>query len=118
MKYITIILLFAAGYFYSQSDLVKEVPKSNFKQVMKTFDSHGASKDAVIGGANDLANFLCSDINFQTTGGSNVESCIAKYESSKERCEHSVFELAPITFDDRSEVSDYIKRFVTCVGIS
>ncbi|MBQ0785760.1 MAG: hypothetical protein KBT66_16160 [Amphritea sp.] len=117
MKKLILIALFAGGVYLVMMNQSEDIDTTSYGNLLNKADTSVVSVDDVKNKANLLAQFLCNDVTFQTTGLSTVSSCMDKYSHSKERCEDQVFGNAPAVFSGKVQVTDTVKEFISCVGI-
>ena len=118
MKYVLLLALIVFGaYFYAEN---QNNPRSinTYQELLDKLDESAASVAEVKKGANLLAKYFCSDGDFQAAGGATEESCMAKYQDRRERCEKRLFPNGDAMFSNKTQVVQLVKRYTSCVGAS
>jgi hypothetical protein len=119
MKNILLLLAIVGGgyYYYANHMQVGVISVHSYKALLKKAETAEVTRAEVIFGVNDLANSLCTDSEFQTSGGYSVAECQKRYANYKEMCESRLFESAPETYSRPEEVKVVAKAYAGCVGI-
>lgn len=118
MKLLLLVVAVAGiGYFLTQNSS-SEINIDSYQTLLDKVETSDVTIEEVKTGANLLAEFVCNDATFQVSGGKSISSCLDALESSKERCESRVFSNAPSSFEDKSVVTNIVKRYMGCVGAS
>lgn len=118
MKYVLLLALFVLGaYFYAEN---QHSPKriNTYQDLLNELDGSAVSVAEVKKGANLLAQYFCSDGDFQAAGGATEETCMAKYQKLRAQCEKRIFPNGDAMFSNKAQVIKLAKRYASCVGAS